>query len=99
MTSRAFVIRISLDSVDTTDAAFDSGFIDVAATSRADVPDVTAAPRCATRVCEGVTMAGERNVLGGELEPCGTDPLTGFYRDGCCSTGPEDLGSHTSAPW
>jgi uncharacterized protein (DUF2237 family) len=37
----------------------------------------------------------ERNVLGGELEPCGTDPMTGFYRDGCCSTGPEDLGSHT----
>ena len=37
----------------------------------------------------------ERNVLGGELEPCGTDPVTGFYRDGCCSTGPEDLGSHT----
>ena len=37
----------------------------------------------------------ERNVLGGELEPCGTDPLTGFYRDGCCRTGPEDLGSHT----
>ena len=37
----------------------------------------------------------ERNVLGGELEPCGTDPLTGFYRNGCCSTGPEDLGSHT----
>lgn len=35
------------------------------------------------------------NVLGGELEPCGTDPLTGFYRDGCCRTGPEDLGSHT----
>jgi uncharacterized protein (DUF2237 family) len=37
----------------------------------------------------------ERNVLGGPLEPCGADPLTGFYRDGCCSTGPEDLGSHT----
>ena len=37
----------------------------------------------------------ERNVLGGELEPCGTDPMTGFYRDGCCNTGPEDLGSHT----
>ena len=37
----------------------------------------------------------ERNVLGGELEPCGTDPLTGFFRDGCCRTGPEDLGSHT----
>ncbi len=40
-------------------------------------------------------MDGERNVLGAELEPCGTDPLTGFYRDGCCSTGAEDLGSHT----
>jgi uncharacterized protein len=37
----------------------------------------------------------ERNVLGGDLESCGTDPVTGFYRDGCCSTGPEDLGSHT----
>jgi uncharacterized protein len=37
----------------------------------------------------------ERNVLGGELESCGTDPLTGFYRDGCCTTGPEDRGSHT----
>ncbi|MEV6429576.1 DUF2237 domain-containing protein [Nocardia sp. NPDC051463] len=37
----------------------------------------------------------DRNVLGGPLEECGTDPLTGFYRDGCCSTGPEDLGSHT----
>jgi len=37
----------------------------------------------------------ELNVLGGPLEPCGTDPLTGFFRDGCCSTGPEDLGSHT----
>jgi uncharacterized protein len=37
----------------------------------------------------------ERNVLGGELEECGTDPVTGFYRDGCCTSGPEDLGSHT----
>ena len=37
----------------------------------------------------------DRNVLGGPLEPCGTDPLTGFYRDGCCNTGAEDLGSHT----
>jgi len=35
------------------------------------------------------------NVLGGQLEPCGTDPVTGFYRDGCCSTGPEDHGSHS----
>jgi uncharacterized protein (DUF2237 family) len=37
----------------------------------------------------------ERNVLGSELEPCGTDPVTGFFRDGCCNTGPEDVGSHT----
>ena len=37
----------------------------------------------------------ERNVLGGALEPCGTEPLTGFYRDGCCTSGPQDLGSHT----
>ena len=37
----------------------------------------------------------ERNVLGRDLEPCGTDPVTGFYRDGCCHTGPEDVGSHT----
>ncbi len=37
----------------------------------------------------------ERNVLGGQLESCSTEPLTGFFRDGCCSTGPDDLGSHT----
>lgn len=37
----------------------------------------------------------ELNVLGGDLEPCGIDPVTGFFRDGSCSTGPEDLGSHT----
>jgi len=35
------------------------------------------------------------NVVGGELLPCSTEPLTGFYRDGCCATGPEDVGSHT----
>jgi uncharacterized protein (DUF2237 family) len=35
-----------------------------------------------------------RNVLGGELEPCGFDPLTGFYRSGCCDTGSEDAGVH-----
>ncbi|MDV6013380.1 DUF2237 domain-containing protein [Haloechinothrix sp. LS1_15] len=40
-------------------------------------------------------MATERNVLGGDLEVCGTDPITGFYRDGCCSTGEEDLGNHS----
>ncbi len=36
-----------------------------------------------------------RNVLGGPLRPCSLDPLTGFFRDGCCNTGPEDAGSHT----
>jgi uncharacterized protein len=37
----------------------------------------------------------DRSVLGEELQPCGMDPVTGFYRDGCCRTGPEDRGSHT----
>ncbi|MFN3275421.1 MAG: DUF2237 family protein [Paracoccus sp. (in: a-proteobacteria)] len=35
------------------------------------------------------------NVLGGALQPCSTAPVTGFYRNGCCDTGPEDRGSHT----
>jgi uncharacterized protein (DUF2237 family) len=35
------------------------------------------------------------NVLGQELLPCSTSPLTGFYRNGCCETGPNDLGLHT----
>ena len=34
-------------------------------------------------------------MLGDELEPCGTDPVTGFYRDGCCNTGASDVGNHT----
>ncbi len=34
------------------------------------------------------------NVLGGPLLPCSVAPLTGFFRDGCCNTGPEDLGLH-----
>lgn len=34
------------------------------------------------------------NVLGGPLASCSTAPLTGFYRDGCCNTGPEDRGLH-----
>jgi len=35
-----------------------------------------------------VVSSDETNVLGGELQPCGTDPVTGFYRDGCCTSGP-----------
>ena len=37
----------------------------------------------------------DRNVLGGALDLCSVNPMTGFYRDGCCSTGPEDVGLHT----
>ena len=36
-----------------------------------------------------------QNVLGEALEPCNFDPVTGFYRDGCCNTGAEDVGVHT----
>jgi uncharacterized protein (DUF2237 family) len=35
-----------------------------------------------------------RNVLGGPLAPCGMDPVTGFFRDGSCQTGPDDVGRH-----
>lgn len=37
----------------------------------------------------------QRNVFGEPLEPCSVRPMTGFYRTGCCDTGPEDLGMHT----
>lgn len=37
----------------------------------------------------------DSNVVGGALTECSRDPLTGFFRDGCCRTGPDDLGSHT----
>ena len=40
-------------------------------------------------------MEPSLNVLGEPLQPCSTRPLTGFYRNGCCDTGPEDHGSHT----
>src|SRR3954453_4002601 len=36
-----------------------------------------------------------KNVLGGKLATCSTTPMTGFFRDGCCNTGPEDVGSNT----
>jgi uncharacterized protein (DUF2237 family) len=39
-------------------------------------------------------MSDARNVLGEALAPCGEEPLTGFYRDGCCRTGPDDPGRH-----
>ena len=37
----------------------------------------------------------EKNVLGGDLEMCGVDPVTGWFRDGRCETAPTDVGSHT----
>ena len=39
--------------------------------------------------------AAARNVLGGELKSCSTQPMTGFFRNGCCETGPHDVGMHT----
>lgn len=40
-------------------------------------------------------MSDDQNVLGGPLRECGSDPVTGFFRDGKCRTCAEDLGSHT----
>ena len=39
-------------------------------------------------------MREDKNVFGGELETCSTNPMTGFYRDGCCRTDAQDLGMH-----
>lgn len=61
---------------------------------RPDAPRTAPGPaRARSPVHAGVVS--ELNVLGGELELCGTDPMTGFFRDGCCRTGQQDLGSHT----
>ncbi len=43
---------------------------------------------------EGQGKSGVRNVLGGRLQTCSHEPKTGFYRDGCCHTGPNDVGRH-----
>ena len=40
---------------------------------------------------------GQKNVLGGPLQGCSEDPMTGFFRDGCCNTGPQDQGFIPSA--
>lgn len=39
-------------------------------------------------------MKRAKNVFGTDLQECSTDPMTGFYRDGCCNTGPQDVGLH-----
>jgi uncharacterized protein (DUF2237 family) len=43
----------------------------------------------------GGRRRSQRNVLGGELAACSNAPVTGFFRDGCCNTAPQDVGSHT----
>ena len=43
----------------------------------------------------GAKISTQKNVLGQPLEICGKEPLTGFFRDGCCNTGPDDQGQHT----
>lgn len=65
------------------------------ATTRA--PDATTAdPGClADADASGTCPTNvEKNVIGTELRPCSTDPLTGFFRDGSCRTGPRDRGVH-----
>ncbi len=82
--------------------------LEVAAYGRCTQPlwPLTDVPKCRGVTCTLATATAmapwcdagsvtDRNVFGGELEPCGTNPLTGFFRDGCCSTGREDIGSHT----
>ena len=58
-------------------------------------------PLSSSRTCAHFRFAAssrmstaDKNVLGGVLAPCSTSPRTGFYRDGCCNTGPEDVGLH-----
>ena len=41
------------------------------------------------------SMEKQKNVLDSELQDCGINPMTGFYRDGCCNTGAGDVGTHT----
>ena len=43
---------------------------------------------------EDLMAIDEKNVLGGTLATCSVSPLTGFFRDGCCNTGPDDRGLH-----
>ena len=40
----------------------------------------------------------QKNVVGGELQPCSRNPMTGFYRSGCCETGADDLACTSCAP-
>jgi uncharacterized protein (DUF2237 family) len=57
-------------------------------------PVIIRGKRRPIRPREVQSVTSERNVLGDELESCGGEPLTGFYRDGNCSCGEEDIGLH-----
>ena len=48
-----------------------------------------------TKPAVGRGRRPSRNVLGGPMEVCSNEPMTGFFRNGCCETSPEDVGSHT----
>src|SRR3954469_18855593 len=50
--------------------------------------------RLTTALTGTFLMGSPKNVLGSDLEPCSVDPMTGFYRDGCCRTGVDDIGLH-----
>ena len=72
--------------------------------SRFAVPSLASRPVCApgnatcsaTRMSSSVPSAARNvNVLGGPLQKCCVSPVTGYYRDGSCSTGPDDRGVHT----
>ncbi len=58
-------------------------------------PVAAARGRAGSRPGRAQMSAMAQNVLGEELQPCNYDPVTGFYRDGCCNTGAEDVGVHT----
>ena len=62
---------------------------------RVHEPKSNALPRPTCGHTEGMQRDPDQNVVGGELLPCSVEPVTGFFRDGCCATGPEDVGSHT----
>lgn len=63
----------------------------------AEAQEATNGPGCLAGACAEPlpeSAPDERNVLGGELATCSTDPMTGFFRDGTCRIGPNDRGVH-----
>ena len=66
-------------------------------TAHVDLPGIWAGSQPPKLTCVGApyAMAPPLNVLGGPLEPCCLEPLTGFYRNGRCDTGSDDVGVHS----